>query len=525
MTKNKNGVTYIFDGIKVTNIIVEDTVKSIEIDNDIVIDGNNIKQSYPNVENLIIRENVKDIQIPNQLFPNIKKIISNNNTLFPSGSMLIKCYRESTWLLNTFCQDENSVIDLSGINVIESNAFSGCRSVKLINDNNLKMVNNKAFDDSAIMEQCMKGNSYMKIGNFTILFGLDIDYIDFPPNGYLLYNNCQHIKTVVVHTLGDIILFTYIKIDNLIVDANFFEISSRALSYYFQCAFAKNITLCDNQFFASVDGVIYSKNMKHLCMMPKDRTGEYNILPGTVAIESGAFAKSKIHKVICPDSLEMIRMAAFEYSGVKEIVLNEGLKIIESNAFCRCPIKKIVIPESVISIGAHNFTMATDITLNGHDEMFLRFFTDEYYADNTMSIVFNKTEYILPKHMSNENADKIETFIVSGCKVPDFLILNSTISTKVKHELAVMLYKQELEAGIIDENVKKYLKRTIKSIACDAIKNNPEMLKDILDFKLIDKTGLEYLLDVADSCKKITEKAYIVNAIKNLSSKTSSFKL
>ncbi len=87
-----------------------------------------------------------------------------------------------------------------------------------------------------------------------------------------------------------------------------------------------------NTHFITVDGVIYTKDMKTLVRYP-------NAKPDT--------------KFVVPDGVETIGEDALMYcSNIKELVLPESLKTIENNAFVGLElVEKITIPEGVTSFG------------------------------------------------------------------------------------------------------------------------------------------------------------------------------
>ena len=170
---------------------------------------------------------------------------------------------------------------------------------------------------------------------------------------------------------------------------------------------AENIEIPeDNQFFCSVDGVVFSKDKKTLVSYPKDKKGKYEIPEGTKTIWRNAFKESNIPAVKIADSITHIQSYAFnscsnlesiefgagisdfgfleaaEYllhakaflkeielplaaenlapymfdgSPIEAITFHEGLKQIKSYDFTDCLITDITFPTSLESIGSYNF--------------------------------------------------------------------------------------------------------------------------------------------------------------------------
>ena len=106
-----------------------------------------VNKVFPQVKTLYIGPNVMDIVIRNAMFPNVKKVISDN-PMFASGNMLVKHHV----LLNAFYQTDDAVIDLKDVFLIKAFAFNGCRAKKFINTADIKVCSEKAFAGSALLK-------------------------------------------------------------------------------------------------------------------------------------------------------------------------------------------------------------------------------------------------------------------------------------------------------------------------------------------------------------------------------------
>lgn len=58
--------------------------------------------------------------------------------------------------------------------------------------------------------------------------------------------------------------------------------------------------------YKTVDGILYSADMKTLVLCPKEKTGEVIIPDGVTRIRRQAFCLTKISRVVFPDSLVRI---------------------------------------------------------------------------------------------------------------------------------------------------------------------------------------------------------------------------
>ncbi len=92
----------------------------------------------------------------------------------------------------------------------------------------------------------------------------------------------------------------------------------------------------NNPYYCSVDGVLYTKDMKTLVQYPQNKSGE---------------------SFTVPESVTRIGACAFTYAAnLKEVKLGENVYEIANKAFKSCEnLEKINLPESLIRIGAQCF--------------------------------------------------------------------------------------------------------------------------------------------------------------------------
>ncbi len=120
----------------------------------------------------------------------------------------------------------------------------------------------------------------------------------------------------------------------------------------------------ENPYFCSVDGVIYTKDMKTLVYCPPTLEGEYEILEGVEVIRSKAFYKcSKLGSVILPQTVTIIEEKAFfRCEAMESVALAASLKEIGKDAFSYCyGLTEIDIPESIKGIGDYAFYNCTNL--------------------------------------------------------------------------------------------------------------------------------------------------------------------
>lgn len=122
------------------------------------------------------------------------------------------------------------------------------------------------------------------------------------------------------------------------------------------CAGLKGINVQkSSRYFASKDGVLFSKDFTKLVWYPPNKDGIEYTVPDTVKIISeSAFKWNKnLQKIYIPESVSIIEKNAFGCSGkLEEVHLPSSLQVIGAGAFQYCySIKEIDIPDSVNTMG------------------------------------------------------------------------------------------------------------------------------------------------------------------------------
>ena len=119
-----------------------------------------------------------------------------------------------------------------------------------------------------------------------------------------------------------------------------------------------------NEYFCSVDGVIYTKDMKTVVFFPCAKEGDYTVLDTVETIRTKAFYKcSKITSITLPDTVKDIQEKAFfRCEAMTTINLPNTLTHIGKDAFTYCyGLTKINIPASVTQIDEYAFYNCTNL--------------------------------------------------------------------------------------------------------------------------------------------------------------------
>lgn len=350
------GAKFYTNGTICTDIEVMNEAKTISfIFPKFRIDREKCKKVFSSVENLIIERNVLSIIIPNKMLPNVKNVESKSSN-FMTGKYLIE--KAGMRLLNAFVQDEETAIDFTQFNRIEGYAFEGCKTKNAIGLNEMKisMIQDTAFEDSGFLDQPFIGGIKC-LGPFIIDIDETADEIILPKNNVRFCVPKKPKERVRVPNVNAFAAMRKLPKKVIIEDKkiNYDD----ALLYNF-CS--RDIEELESRVprYKTVDGILYSADMKALIICPTGKTGTVVIPDGVTRIRKSAFSRSKISKVIFPDSMVSLQNEAFygcEY--LTEIDFGHGIEQIGGNGnqhiFSGCSMKKLVFPPQVKEIGINAF--------------------------------------------------------------------------------------------------------------------------------------------------------------------------
>lgn len=166
---------------------------------------------------------------------------------------------------------------------------------------------------------------------------------------------------------------------------------------FFYCKELKAIEVDkENEHFTSVDGVLYTKDMKKLIVYPiKKVEVSYTIPEGVERIGKCAFYKNEaLTEITLPSTLKEIGdMAFFKCENIGLVTLPDGLEKIGSDAFSYCqgmtPV--MYIPDSVKEIGSFAFYSCSNLKefyMGAENEESISF-GDSWLPKNIKKVVVN----------------------------------------------------------------------------------------------------------------------------------------
>lgn len=345
------------DGTTCTDIEVMDEAKEVSfIYPKFRIDREKCKKVFSSVETLLIGRNVISIEIPNKLFPNVKQVKSKSSS-FLDGMYLIE--RAGMRLLNAFEQSEDVSIDFTRFYRIKNYAFEGCK-VKVaagIYEMKISAIQDAAFVGSGFLDQPFVGGIKC-LGPFIIDIDETADEIILPQNDVYFCVPKKPKKCVRVPNINAFAAMRKFPPKVIIEDENIRY--DDALMYKFSNKYIEELESRVSR-YKTVDGILYSADMKTLILCPAGKTGAVTIPDGVERIRKQAFFGSKISKVTFPDSLIRLQKEAFYgCENLKEIDFGNGIEQIggdgSQDIFSGCPVEKLIFPPQVKEIGINAFT-------------------------------------------------------------------------------------------------------------------------------------------------------------------------
>ena len=273
------------------------------------IDREKCKKVFSSVENLIIERNVLSIIIPNKMLPNVKNVESKSSN-FMTGKYLVE--KAGYRLLNAFGQNDGAAIDFTLFNRIEDYAFEGCKARNAVgldkNKMRISMVQDASFVDSGFLDRPFV-DGIKCLGPFIIDIDETADEIVLPKNDICYCVPKRPRDCVRVPNVNAFAAMRKFPKKVIIEDENINY--DDALLYNF-CN--RDIEELESRVprYKTVDGILYSADMKTLILCPAGKTGTVVIPDGVTRIRKHAFSRSKISKVIFPDSMVSLQNEAYK---------------------------------------------------------------------------------------------------------------------------------------------------------------------------------------------------------------------
>ncbi len=224
------------------------------------------------------------------------------------------------------CKNLTSLDVPASVTSIATEAFSGCSilsNVKLTES--IKNLNNKIFDGCSKLNNFIIPNSVKSIGENTFLACNSLSKINIPAAvseiGLGAFDGCSSLTEISVDTL--------------------------------------------NENYASVDGILYNKNLNTLIRCPEGNI-EFSIVDSTRAIGRYAFnGCNKLSSITLPDSIltDIGEYAFLGCSGLTSFVIPKSVKTLQAGAFSKCnQLEKINFIGAITAIKSETFYECSALT-------------------------------------------------------------------------------------------------------------------------------------------------------------------
>lgn len=406
-------------------------------------------------------EGNKYVEITDYIGDDIEVRIPNEIEGYP-----VKSIGEKAFYLYSGYYGQGVIYMPDSITNIGDRAFEKCSNlIKIVLSNNLETIGDYAFYRCEVESMPPLPDSVTSIGDYAF-------YDCFGFSELFIGNNVTRIEegTFAYTSISKLIIddnVTYIGpdafrgcyIETLNLGHNITEISSTSFS---NCDRLTNITVDNNnQYYTSVDGVIFTKDMSTLVMYPCNKAGtKYNIPNGVTQISDSAFEFClNLENIDIPNSVQYIGTYAFSHcqnltditipssiislgdyvfsssTGLKSIYIQNGLTSIGKFIISNCQnLKNIFIPSSVTSIDRTAF-----------------FTPDEYYFDYTINVtIFGFKGSYAEEYAKNYNIKFLE-YMVSTPKITNAQVIDVK-SIKLTWSKAVsasgyMVYRSTKQTG------------------------------------------------------------------------------
>ena len=262
---------------------------------------------------------------------------------------------------------------LGGVKVtsIGDNAFRNCRGLTSVAiPESVASIGDCAFEGCCELKSVTIPSSVRNIGEWAFKYCYALKTVTIPPNleriGCGAFCHCRGLMLVTI-------------------PEKVVSIGGAAFAY---CSALRQIKVdAGNQTFASIDGVLYTKDQSVLLAFPNALTSveipksvtniggwafegcsglkSVTIPEGVKSIENNAFNQcGDLVSVTIPSSVTRIGEAAFgNCRGLKSVTLPEGVEVIDGSAFNRCSgLTSFALPSSVKSIGSFAFEGCGELT-------------------------------------------------------------------------------------------------------------------------------------------------------------------
>lgn len=386
-----------------------------------------------------------------------------------------------------------------GTKSISGDVFKDCANLESITiPDTVTKIGYSVFENCTNLKKIALPDGVSSLGMSLFSGCTSLENITIPNNitdlGYMTFSGCTSLKNITIpESVTKIYRMTFancVSLESIVIPKNVSFISD-GNDVFYGCSSLKSLSVdSDNEYYYSVDNVLYSKNDNRLMYYPEGLENENVELPsGVNKIAPLAFKNRNVKSVNIPDTVTEIMYSAFQgCSSLAYVNIPESVKSIgtpwNGNAFFNCPnLKAVTIPSSVEKIEGHsfgyngyfdsekgeyvsetvdNFTIlgksdsAAETYANKNSFTFIDLDNKNYnHTDNNsgIGVVAKADAELVVKEISDkENLDKIKSLFDNNKSILNvYDITLSKNGNKVQHEGMA-----EVSIPCKDENAKVY---------------------------------------------------------------------
>ena len=255
---------------------------------------------------------------------------------------------------------------LDGTVVICDDAFSGCRNLQeIILPSSVTSIGNGAFSSCTNLKEIILPSSITSIGGGTFSGCTNLKEINIPSGvtriGSKAIVRCTNLQKIIlpssVTNIGNYAFAGCANLQEIILPSSITSIGNGIFS---NCSNLQRINVAEsNKFYKTIDGVLYTKDLKTIICYPEGKENGSFVIPlGVTSIGDRAFTDCKnLQEITLPSGLTSIGNSAFEScKNLCKITLPSSVTSIGDFAFRDCRyLQEITIPSSVTSIGDNIF--------------------------------------------------------------------------------------------------------------------------------------------------------------------------
>ncbi|MCM8872882.1 MAG: leucine-rich repeat domain-containing protein [Paludibacteraceae bacterium] len=231
-------------------------------------------------------------------------------------------------------------------------------------NNGVKNIGNYAFYSRTGLTSITIPNSVTSIGDCAFMFCTGLTSITIPNSvtsiGAQAFQYCEGLTSITIpNSVTSIGSQAFSCCEGLASVTIGNSVTSIGSSPFWNSTGLTSINVAeDNLNYASIDGVLYSKDKKTLIKCPEGKTGSFIIPNSVTSIEDYAFYDCKgLTSITIPNSVINIGKYAFSgCTGLTSVTIGNGVTSIGDLAFDGCKgLTSVTIGNSVMSIGHRAF--------------------------------------------------------------------------------------------------------------------------------------------------------------------------